>query len=117
MNKILICLLVLLLLNVGPASAGEKVTVACANPGCDYTQTLSLGGARRSPAITCYCTRCRDFVRLKLQNWDQYYDRKYYCPECGRVAKPVYSHEDISTCPCPRCGRSTLKTKTLLRYD
>jgi hypothetical protein len=117
MNKILICSLVWVLLNVGPAWAGEKIAVECTNPGCDYTKNLSLGGSRRSPAITCYCAQCRDFVRLKLQDWDQYYDQKYYCPTCDRAATPIYSHQDITNVPCPRCGRMTLKTKTLRRYD
>jgi hypothetical protein len=117
MKKILVCFLSYWLLTVSLASAGEKITVTCSKPGCDYTKTLALGGARLSPAITCYCPRCRDFVRLKLRNWDQYHDQKYYCPTCGRAAKPIYSQEEIASLPCPRCGQMTLKTKTLIRFD
>jgi predicted RNA-binding Zn-ribbon protein involved in translation (DUF1610 family) len=117
MKKIFVSLLTLLLLEISPALAGEQVAIRCTNPGCDYARTLALGGARLSPAITCYCALCRDFVRLKLQDWDQYRDQKYYCPKCGRAATPIYSQDEISKFPCPRCGKLTLKTKTLIMFD
>ena len=104
-------------LNIGPVLAGEKIAIECTKPGCHYTKTLALGGARHSPAITCYCLQCRDFVRLKLPDWDQYHGQKYNCPTCGRAARPIYSREEIATLPCPRCGQMTLNTKTLMRFD
>jgi len=105
MREIFVWLLALFLLNVSPALAGEQLLIQCANPACTYTGNLTLGGARLSPGITCYCTHCWDFVRLKLQNWDQYRDQKYYCPNCGRAATPIYSQDEIPTFPCPRCGK------------
>jgi ssDNA-binding Zn-finger/Zn-ribbon topoisomerase 1 len=117
MKKILVCFLSYWLLSVSPVLAGEKIAIACSNPGCHYTRTLALGGARLSPGITCYCAQCRDFVRLKLQNWDQYHGQNYPCPTCGRAARPIYSQEEIATLPCPRCGQMTLTAKTLLRFD
>lgn len=117
MKKVLICFISCLLLSASPTLAGEKIAIDCTSPGCNYTNTLALGGARLAPAITCYCAHCRDFVRIKLQNWDQYHDQEYYCPTCGRAARPLYSQKEFSTVPCPRCGQVTLKTKTLIRFD
>ena len=117
MKKIFVSLLTLLLVEISPAWAGEQLAIHCANPGCNYTRNLAIGGARLSPAITCYCAQCRDFVRIKLQDWDQYRDQQYYCPKCGRSATPIYSQEEISQFPCPKCGKVTLKTKTLSRFD
>jgi predicted RNA-binding Zn-ribbon protein involved in translation (DUF1610 family) len=117
MKKFFVCFLAWFLLNLSPALAGEQVSVRCANPRCDYSRNLALGGARLSPAITCYCASCRDFVRVKLQDWDQYYDKQYKCPKCGREATPIYSQAEISKFPCPKCGKLTLKTKTLILFD
>jgi DNA-directed RNA polymerase subunit RPC12/RpoP len=117
MKKVLVCFLSLFLFTYSPVLAGEKVAVECANQRCNFATTLSLGGARRSPAITCYCAQCRDFVRLRLQNWDQYRDQTYHCPTCGQAVRPVYAKEDIAASPCPKCGEKTLKAKILLRYD
>jgi ribosomal protein S27AE len=107
----------LLVVLTGLAWAGELLRVECTQPICQYSCELPLGGARLSPAITCYCPRCRDFVRLTLQNWSEYHLDRYHCPQCGRPATPVYSIEQISAFPCPKCGKKSLKAKTLKRFD
>lgn len=116
-KKALGAALALLSLLTAPAWAGEVVRVECTRPPCQYTRELLLGGARHSPAITCYCAKCRDFVRLKLKNWGEYHQESYRCPQCGGPATPVYGPEDISAFPCPQCGQRSLRARTTKLFD
>lgn len=117
MQRLLIAAMLLWLFSAGHACAGEMVRVYCSNPGCGYTKNLAIGGGMKSPSITGYCSGCRDFVRLKLASWKDYRGKTYNCPKGHGPFTPIYSLEQISQFPCPKCGQRTLQAKGTLRFD
>jgi len=96
--------------------AGEIGEMFCTTPGCDFKDSLTIGGGMKSPAITGYCPSSKKFVRLKLKSWADY-RQPQYCPDSGEPLQPIYGDAQISRIPCPRCGHLTLKYKLKLMFD
>ncbi len=99
-----------------PAPAGESGHVSCDASGCGYAEKLVIGGGRNSPAVTGYCSQCRDFKRLKLANWGEY-RQGHHCPACGKPLQPIFSGEAVAQVPCPRCGGLSLKYQRKVNFD
>jgi hypothetical protein len=104
------------LLLVGGALAGEAGTVSCSTPGCGYHTNLKIGGGKKLPAITGYCSKEKKFVRLKLESWDDYH-KPQRCPGSRERLQPIYEGSDISRIPCPKCGHKTLEYQRVLFFD
>jgi hypothetical protein len=98
------------------ARAGEAGQVRCSTPGCGYQTDLSIGGGRKSPAVTGYCAKERKFVSVKLMRWADY-RQPQMCPGGKEPLQPVYGGADVSKIPCPKCGRLTLKYQRRLMFD
>lgn len=112
----LIVVLVCFALALRPAAAGEKGEVFCRHPGCNYHTELTIGGGKTSPALTGYCGSLRQFVRIKLDSWDEYH-KLHYCPEGKEILQPIYEGSQVKAYPCPRCGRRTLEYRRRLLFD
>lgn len=112
----LLSILFATLLLADSALAGEKGTVSCATSGCGYHANLTIGGGRRSPAITGYCAKEKKFVRFKLTSWADY-RKPQYCPGGKERLQPIYDGSDVSRIPCPKCGLLTLRYKRRLMFD
>lgn len=105
-----------ILLLTDSALAGEAGTVSCTTPGCGYHANLSIGGGRRSPSITGYCAKTRQFVRVKLKSWEDY-RKPQRCPGGKERLQPIYDGSDVSRFPCPKCGNFSLKFQGGRRFD
>jgi hypothetical protein len=100
----------------GPALAGDAGEVYCTTPGCGYKHNLQIGGGKQSPAITGYCRSSKEFVRLKLNNWNEYRN-PHYCPGTREPMLPIYDGSQVAKIPCPKCGYQTLQYKRRLFFD
>lgn len=105
-----------ILLAADGALAGEKGTVSCTSPGCGYHTNLTIGGGRRSPAVTGYCAQEKQFVRLKLKDWEDY-RKPHDCPGGKERLQPIYEGAEVSRIPCPQCGNLTLSYQRMLMFD
>ena len=106
-----------LVLGVAPAVAGEAGTVSCANLGCGYLDTLTIGGGKRSPSLTGYCRSTKKFVRVELKSWADYREVTPACPDCPEPILPIYDGGQVAEIPCPKCGHLTLHYKRTLMFD
>jgi hypothetical protein len=106
-----------LVLWTAPAVAGEAGTVSCATPGCGYQQDLKIGGGMKSPSLTGYCRATKKFVRVKLNNWEDYRKAAPACPECPETILPIYDGDQVAEIPCPQCGNLTLNYQRRLMFD
>ena len=106
-----------LVLWAAAALAGEAGTVSCATPGCGYQENLKIGGGMRSPALTGYCRSTKQFVRVKLKNWEGYREKVPACPDCPEPILPIYEGGQVSQIPCPKCGNLSLSYKRRLMFD
>jgi hypothetical protein len=109
--------LLLIACTAPPAQAGQIVNVYCTNPGCGYTDSLAIGGGMKTPAITGYCSGCRDFVRIKLARHEDYRGKTYKCPKGHGPFTAIYDMSEISRFPCPKCGQLTLQARPGLLFD
>jgi hypothetical protein len=98
------------------ALAGEAGEVRCTTPGCRYRQNLKIGGGKISPAVTGYCRSNKEFVRLKLNDWNEYRNT-HYCPGTKEPMQPIYDGSQASQIPCPQCRNKTLQYKRRLMFD
>ena len=98
------------------ALAGESGEVTCTTAGCGYKTNLNIGGLRNSPAMTGYCPKEKQFVRVRLKSHDDYH-KPQRCPNDQMPLVPIYRGADISSIPCPQCGNRTLKYELKLRKD
>jgi hypothetical protein len=106
-----------LMLAAAPAAAGEAGIVSCSTPDCGYHTNLKIGGGMRSPSLTGYCRSTRQFVRVKLHNWDEYRKIVPKCPDCPEPILPIYGRGDVAKIPCPNCGHVTLHYTRTLMFD
>lgn len=104
------------LISVDGALAGESGTVSCTTSGCGYHTQLKIGGGKRSPAVTGYCAKQKQFVRIKLKSWADY-RKPHYCPGTRERLQPIYGGSEVSRIPCPKCGNLSLKYKRRLMFD
>jgi hypothetical protein len=98
------------------ALAGEAGIVSCTSPGCGYQANLKIGGGRASPAVTGYCARTKEFVRLKLKSWADY-RKPHNCPGGKEPLLPIYDGYEVTKIPCPKCGNLTLSYQRRLMFD
>ncbi len=98
------------------ALAGEAGTVFCITPGCGYQANLKIGGGKRTPSITGYCSREKKFVYIKLRSWTDY-DKPHWCPGGKERLQPIYNGSEVSRFPCPKCGNLTLKFERKFLFD
>ncbi len=105
-----------LFLLAGVALAGEGGVVTCTHPGCGYHTDLKIGGGKITPAVTGYCAKTKQFVRVKLQSWADY-RKPQMCPGGKERLQPIYDGADVSKIPCPKCGHLTLKYQRRLFFD
>jgi hypothetical protein len=114
LNFLLIFFLIVLLADC--ALAGEAGTVSCTAPGCSYQTNLKIGGGMRSPAVTGYCAKEKQFVSIKLKSWGDY-RKPHYCPGGKEPLQPIYDGSEVARIPCPKCGNLTLGCKRRLMFD
>jgi hypothetical protein len=106
-----------LVLGAAPAAAGQSGKVSCANPGCGYQNTLTIGGGKRSPSLTGYCRSTKQFVSVALKSWADYREVIPACPDCPEPIQPIYDGSQVAEIPCPKCGHVTLHYKKTLMFD
>jgi hypothetical protein len=106
-----------LVLWLTPAMAGQSGTVSCSTPGCGYQDTLTIGGAKKSPSLTGYCRSTKKFVRIKLKSWGEYREVTPNCPDCPEAILPIYDGGQVAGIPCPKCGHMTLHYKKTIMFD
>jgi predicted RNA-binding Zn-ribbon protein involved in translation (DUF1610 family) len=105
-----------ILLSADCALAGEAGTVSCAHPGCGYQTDLVIGGGMRTPAVTGYCAKEKDFISVKLKSWEDY-RKPHNCPGGKERLQPIYNGPEVARFPCPKCGNLTLGYKRRLMFD
>jgi predicted RNA-binding Zn-ribbon protein involved in translation (DUF1610 family) len=113
---IILLIFCLILLLADCALAGELGKVSCTHPGCGYQTDLVIGGGMRSPAVTGYCAKEKDFVNIKLKSWADY-RKPHYCPGGKEPLQPIYNGSEVARFPCPKCGNLTLSYKRRLMFD
>ena len=109
-------ILLVMLLLVECALAGEAGKVSCITPGCGCQTDLKIGGGRASPAVTGYCDKEKKFVSVKLQSWADY-RKPQNCPGGKEPLQQIYDGAEVSQIPCPKCGNLTLKYQRKLMFD
>jgi hypothetical protein len=114
----LISLLVFIttLLLTDGALAGEAGTVVCTTPGCGYQTNLKIGGGKRTPSITGYCSHEKKFVYIKLKSWEDYHE-PHWCPGGKERLQPIYDGSEVSRIPCPKCGNLSLQYERKFLFD
>ena len=70
--------------------AGEAGIVSCSTPDCGYHDNLRIGGGMQSPSLTGYCRSTKQFVRVKLNSWDEYRKIIPASPDCAEAILPIY---------------------------
>jgi|WetSurMetagenome_2_1015567.scaffolds.fasta_scaffold856724_1 hypothetical protein len=106
-----------LVLGAAPAAAGEAGEINCSTPDCGYHHNLAIGGGMKSPSVTGYCRSTKQFVRVKLKNWDEYREIVPASPDCPEAILPIYDGGQVVAIPCPQCGHLTLQYKRRLMFD
>ena len=100
-----------------PAVAGEAGMVSCSTSGCGYHCDLTIGGGMKLPSLTGYCRATKKFVRVKLNNWEDYREAAPVCPDCPEAILPIYDGGQVAEIPCPQCGNLTLHYERRLLFD
>jgi hypothetical protein len=113
---ILICIPLIFLSLAEIALAGEAGLVTCTTPGCDYHTNLKIGGGKRTPSITGYCSKEKKFVYIKLKSWEDY-NKPRYCSGGKERLQPIYNGSEVSRIPCPKCGNLTLQYERKFLFD
>lgn len=127
--------IILLLLGVFQAFAGEVIDFECVNPKCRFHAECQSGGGFNFEQLSGYCFGCKKFVSIA---WDrkksppaglktvwvpQDFRSKgaknlFPCPSCGNY---VYSFSidpnSKAKLYCPKCGQGTLHAKVPMNYD
>lgn len=93
---------------------GQQGILSCTDKSCGYSRSLTIGGPIRSPRVTVYCSRCKEFQSTELSSWKEYDNSAFTCPVCSG---PVTSIRTGSEIPCPKCGKRTLSFKAKLYFD
>jgi hypothetical protein len=114
---VFLCLVFGLVLWLAPAQAGQSGRVSCSTPGCSYQESLTIGGAMKSPSLTGYCRSTKKFVRVKLKSWDEYRETVPACPDCPEAILPIYDGGQVAEIPCPKCGNLSLSYKRKYLFD
>ncbi|MBN8420169.1 MAG: hypothetical protein J0L73_14730 [Verrucomicrobia bacterium] len=125
----LLRLLWLTALMLGSVRAGSLYEVRCETSMCGFKTTLGIGGGRLFDQASGYCWKCgktasvtwkreQEKSPLHLKFWDALCGRMrevFTCPTCKGPFVMIEQIEDMKH--CPKCGKTSLKTKLTVMYD
>jgi hypothetical protein len=125
----LLRLLLLTALMLGSVRAGSLYEVRCDTPKCGFKTTLGIGGGRMFDQASGYCQKCEKTVSVtwkrdqekrpsRLQYWDALAGRIreiFNCPTCKGPFVMIEQIEEFKH--CPKCGKTSLKSKLTVMYD